>query len=381
MTLQIGIIFGGPSVEHEISILSAMQVLHVMEDGPYKPIPIYISKDLDWYCDDLLFDLENYKHLDRLCAKMKPVHLIYQNQEVQIIRKKKGFLKEAIRIDVMFPIMHGNLGEDGCLQGMLAMMDLPFVGSETLGAAIAQDKWTMKQLFAYHHIPSLPCIGVSRFMNQDDWKFKMEEIGYPCIIKPSKLGSSIGIQIANCEAELEQCMREAFMYDHYAIIEPYLKECKEYNIAVLGDESKEVSVIEEVLKLDEILSYEDKYCGSTQTKGMNHTRRIIPAELSEALSEEIKAMAVKAFEVLRLSGVCRIDFLYDTCRKQLYVNEVNTIPGSLAFYLWEESGIPFQHLIMRLIQIAVRKKRRNQTMITSYETNLLADNVNGSKIK
>ena len=378
MTLQVGIIFGGPSVEHEISILSAMQVLHTMENGPYKPIPIYISKQLDWYCDDALFDLDNYKDLKQLCAKMKPVQLIRQRQELMIVRKKKGLLKEYINIDVVLPVIHGNMGEDGCLQGLLSMYGVPFAGSETAAAAIGQDKWLMKQILEANGIAVLKWRGITVFQDAKQWQSCFDAISYPCIIKPAKLGSSIGIQVASSYEEACQSLQKAFQYDTHVVVEPYLKQVREYNISILGDEEKqEASVVEEVMKNDEILSYHDKYEKGSKSKGMAGLNRIVPAELTDALREQMEAMAKNAFVALRLSGVCRIDFLYDG--KQLYINEVNTIPGSLAYYLWEESKVPFRHLIMRLIQIAIRRTRRKDAMITTYDTNILAGNHGGVK--
>lgn len=378
MTLQVGIIFGGPSVEHEISILSAMQVLHTMENGPYKPIPIYISKQLDWYCDDALFDLDNYKDLKQLCAKMKPVQLIRQRQELMIVRKKKGLLKEYINIDVVLPVIHGNMGEDGCLQGLLSMYGVPFAGSETAAAAIGQDKWLMKQILEANGIAVLKWRGITVFQDTKQWQSCFDAIGYPCIIKPAKLGSSIGIQVASSYEEACQSLQTAFQYDTHVVVEPYLKQVREYNISILGDEEKqEASVVEEVMKNDEILSYYDKYEKGSKSKSMAGLNRIVPAELTDALREQMETMAKNAFVALRLSGVCRIDFLYDG--KQLYINEVNTIPGSLAYYLWEESKVPFRHLIMRLIQIAVRRTRRKDAMITTYDTNILAGNHGGVK--
>lgn len=378
MTLQVGIIFGGPSVEHEISILSAMQVLHTMENGPYKPIPIYISKQLDWYCDDALFDLDNYKDLKQLCAKMKPVQLIRQRQELMIVRKKKGLLKEYINIDVVLPVIHGNMGEDGCLQGLLSMYGVPFAGSETAAAAIGQDKWLMKQILEANGIAVLKWRGITVFQDAKQWQSCFDAISYPCIIKPAKLGSSIGIQVASSYEEACQSLQKAFQYDTHVVVEPYLKQVKEYNISILGDEEKqEASVVEEVMKNDEILSYHDKYEKGSKSKGMAGLNRIVPAELTDALREQMETMAKNAFVALRLSGVCRIDFLYDG--KQLYINEVNTIPGSLAYYLWEESKVPFRHLIMRLIQIAIRRTRRKDAMITTYDTNILAGNHGGVK--
>ncbi len=378
MTLQVGIIFGGPSVEHEISILSAMQVLHTMESGPYKPIPIYISKQLDWYCDDALFDLDNYKDLKQLCAKMKPVQLIRQRQELMIVRKKKGLLKEYINIDVVLPVIHGNMGEDGCLQGLFSMYGVPFAGSETAAAAIGQDKWLMKQILEANGIAVLKWRGITVFQDAKQWQSCFDAISYPCIIKPAKLGSSIGIQVASSYEEACQSLQKAFQYDTHVVVEPYLKQVREYNISILGDEEKqEASVVEEVMKNDEILSYHDKYEKGSKSKGMAGLNRIVPAELTDALREQMEAMAKNAFVALRLSGVCRIDFLYDG--KQLYINEVNTIPGSLAYYLWEESKVPFRHLIMRLIQIAIRRTRRKDAMITTYDTNILAGNHGGVK--
>lgn len=381
MKLQLGVMFGGASVEHEISILSAMQAMEHLDASRYDVIPLYVAKDHRMYQSDLLKDLNQFKDLDALCAKLLPVSLCAKGNRV-VIQSHSRFLHKEKPLDLILPIMHGTYGEDGTVQGYLRMLGIPFCGSDLLGACLGQDKIVMKQILAMSGVPVVDWIACNDHDDQTHQLAKVEEtLAYPLIVKPASLGSSVGIHIAKDRSELKEALEDAFQYDHRVIVEHALTDMKEYNCAVLGDDEEVIiSCVEEVLKEDEILSYHDKYEGNGKSKGMVSTSRIIPAPICEQRQKEIEDLALAAFKHLQASGVVRIDFLWDTAKQKLYVNEINTIPGSLSFYLFEPKGIAFSALLDRLIELALQRHRRQANRIYSYSTNVLSSFSGGKKM-
>lgn len=381
MKLRIGVLFGGASVEHEISILSAIQAMDHLDAQRYEVIPIYVAKDHRFFQSDRLRDIENFKDLDALLAKMTPVTL-YAKGNGAVIRNLSGLFAHEREVDLIFPIMHGTYGEDGSVQGFLRMLGIPFVGSEMAGALIGQDKVIMKQLLQENGLPIVDWFALSRSEAQSPTALaKAEALGFPLLVKPANLGSSVGIQVVKDALAWEAALAEAFNYDDHVVIERCISELREYNCAVLGDETQmQVSCVEEVLKADAILSYRDKYEGKGKSKGMVSANRLIPAPCSPQLQEKIEALAQRCFTVLRGSGVARIDFLFDEAENQLYVNEINTIPGSLSFYLFEPKGLSFPQLLDELIRLAIERERRQSQMIYSYPSNVLAAFPGGMKM-
>ncbi len=381
MKLRIGVLFGGASVEHEISILSAMQAMDHLDPDRYEVIPIYVAKDHCFYQDALLRDIKNFKDLDALITKLTPVTL-YAKGNGAAVRKLTGLFNKEREVDLIFPIMHGTYGEDGSVQGYLRMLGIPFVGSDMAGALIGQDKVIMKQLLEGNGLPLVDWFALSRSDAQSETVLpQCEALGFPLIVKPANLGSSVGIQLVKNAEELDDALQEAFLYDDHLVIERCLSELREYNCAVLGDECHmQVSCVEEVLKGDAILSYRDKYEGNGKSKGMVSANRIIPASCSPQRQAEIEALAQKCFSVLRGSGVARIDFLLDEATDQIYVNEINTIPGSLSFYLFEQKGLTFSRLLDELINLAIERQRKQSQMIYSYPSNVLSSYSSGMKM-
>ena len=375
MKWKVAVIFGGQSVEHEISILSAQQVMLALDQEKYEIIPLYIAKDGTMYSDEILKDVANFTDLDALIDKLTPMNLIKKGKVYEISPIKHKFRQKAILVDIALPVIHGTNGEDGTLQGYLELLGIPYCGCRVLGAAIGQDKVIMKQVMDHHHIPTPAWFYVTAYEPINEAVLNQcEELGYPLILKPASLGSSVGIEIVRDKATLLDKLPEVFRYDEKAIIEKLIEPMKEVNCSVIGDLSNaQASQLEEVLKGDEILSYQDKYEGSSKVKGMASASRKLPAELPQTVSEEIQSWAIKTFHALHASGVCRIDFIVDEMNEKVYVNEINTIPGSLAFYLWEASGVSFTELLDRLIELAFDDVRRRDKRIYSYETNLLAN--------
>lgn len=380
MKLQLGILFGGASVEHEISILSALQAMNHLDNTRYEIIPIYAAKDHQLYHSPLLKEIDSFRDLNKLCAGLTPTALYKKGNKV-LLKSNSRFRKD-IPIDLILPIMHGTYGEDGTLQGYLRMLDIPFCACELSAAVLGQDKELMKQVLAAKQLPIVKWFAVEKNQWKDsDLTKQCEEIGWPLIVKPATLGSSVGIHMAKDYEELLSALEDAFQYDKLAIVEHAVTNMREFNCAIFGDEDEaKTSSIEEVLKDDEILSYKDKYEGDGKSKGIVSTNRLIPAQLSEAVQTEIEALALKAFHALRGFGIARIDFLMDNETKKIYINEINTIPGSLSFYLFEPQGIAFAQLLDEYIQLTLKRQRKQAQMIFSYSTNVLSQYSGGTKL-
>lgn len=381
MKLKVGILFGGSSVEHEISILSAMQVMNQLDASRYDIIPIYISKDRKFYQSDALKELKNYKDLEALCQKMTPVS-IYAKENKVWIRSTTRFFQKEQDIDVFFPVMHGTYGEDGSIQGYLRMLDVPFCGSDLVGAVLGQDKGYMKQVLQAEGLPVVEYTIIHHYdYDPDEIAAHCAPLGWPLIVKPASLGSSIGIHIVKDVTQLQEAIVDGFCYDDRIVIEKAITQMREFNCAVLGDEEgAQTSSVEEVLKEDEILSYHDKYEGTGKSKGMVSTSRLIPAPIDETTRATIEALALQTFTSLNASGIARIDFLMDEADGSIYVNEINTIPGSLSFYLFEPVGIGFSQLLDTLIALALKRYRKQHQMIFSYSSNVLSSFSKGNKM-
>lgn len=385
MKIKVGVIFGGETVEHEVSIISAVQAMANIDTNKYDIVPIYISKDRVWYTGKMLTDIEIYKDMDLLKRYAKKVSLCKKDGCFYLINTHGLFRRNIAEIDVAFPIVHGINVEDGTLQGYLDSIGIPYVGSRVLGAALGQDKVVMKQIFEQENIPVVPYVWFfdSEYLtNKEEINKKISKLGFPVIVKPANLGSSIGISIANNLEELEECIDDAINYDIKIVVEKVIENMTEVNCSVLGNyQNQNVSVLEEVMGNDEFLTYQDKYLGSSKmkgSKGMASTNRIIPARISEDLTTSIKETSKKVFRVLNLSGVCRIDYLIDKKKNKFYVNEPNTIPGSLSFYLWEPIGKKYNELLDEMINIAVKDYKNRSRKTYSFDSNIL-NNCNGLK--
>ena len=397
MKLNIAVFFGGESVEHEVSIISAHQAIEALDKNKYNVIPVYVSKERKLYVSDLLKDMSNYKDLKHLISQCTQVSITSEDNRV-VIRPVKPSLfgpKELGTIDVAIPVMHGTNGEDGTIQGFFEMLKVPYAGCDLYGAAIGQDKVLQKNVLNDNNLPITNWFwvyGAERDTRQSEILDKVHRLIYPVIIKPARTGSSVGISIAHNDEEYLACFDEARQYDEKIITEKVVKPMREINCSVVGDSySCVASVLEEVSSVsqDELLSFSDKYLGggkstkSEGSKGMASTARIVPAPLTDEQTRLIQQLAKETFRVLGTSGVCRIDFLMDADTKKVYVNEINTIPGSLAFYLWQAAGVSFSELMDKLVELALDRERRRSKMTFSYETNILsnfsASSAKGSK--
>lgn len=389
MKTRVGVFFGGKSVEHEVSVISGLQAYNSFNRDKYMPIPIYITKDNEFYTGEAIADIAQYKNIPELLKKSTRVFFIRNNNEVQLVQypvKKFGNSVVAV-IDVAFPVVHGANVEDGSLQGFLRHYNLPLVGCDVMASAVTMDKYVMKTVLKDNGIPVLDCVTMNGKEYQRDEEAALakveKRISYPVIVKPVNLGSSVGIKVAKDRNELVEALEYAFTFGPQVLVERAIMNLREINCAVLGDyEKASASECEEPISSDEILSYEDKYVAGSKTgsEGMRTAKRELPAKISPEKREEIRTLAVKTFQVLNCNGVSRIDFMIDKDTDQVYVNEINPIPGSLAFYLWEALGKPYSELLDDMIKLALKREREEKSLVTSFESNILQNaNLSGAK--
>lgn len=385
MKIKVGVIFGGETVEHEVSIISAVQAMNSMDTEKYDIIPIYIAKNRTWYTGAMLNDIEIYRDFEDLKRYAKKVSLCKRDNHFYLVNTSGLIRHDVAELDIAFPIVHGNNAEDGSLQGLLDSIGIPYVGSRVLGSALGQDKVIMKQIFESTKIPCVKYIWFfdSEYVNDSEKiKKEIQKLGYPVIVKPATLGSSVGITYVKKENEIEEALLDAMKYDTKVVVEKAVENLVEVNCSVLGNyEEQHVGEIEEVMSAEEFLTYQDKYLGNNKggkSKGMASTNRIIPARISKELYQEVQDLSKKVFRILNLSGVCRIDFLINKKTGDIYVNEPNTIPGSLSFYLWEPIGKKYSELLDDLINLAIKDYKKRSKKVYSFETNIL-QNFNGLK--
>lgn len=381
MNKQIIIVaFGGASPEHEVSVLTAMQAMSALEESTYKTVPLYISKSGIWYTGDILRDLKNYEHLQKLTHKANQCSFAQQSDGKPILRSTRtGFFSspEEIPIYTVLTAFHGSNGENGAFQGVCETFNIPYTGSGVMASSVGMDKVTTKKICRAEHIPVVD--GVDFF--ETDWVDdqetiikNIEEMAYPVVIKPVHLGSSIGVEVVKSKDDLIRAIETGFRYDAQILVEKAVAPLTEINCSVLGSpQSCEVSVCERPVGIKEILSFEDKYQRENSSgKGMASADRVIPADIDKELAEKIRGTAKKVFKTLHASGLARLDFLVHAETNEYYFNEINTIPGSFSFYLWRESGLQFNELLIKLIEIAIEQHQQKNGRIQSYETNLLS---------
>jgi len=387
MKIKLGVIFGGVTVEHEVSIITAIQAMNNIDTVKYDIVPIYITKDGIWYSGAMLKDIKIYNDMDLL--KRYANEVVLYKKENRFILQSKGFIKkEVTELDICLPIMHGTNGEDGSLQGYLETVGIPYCESGLYASVVGQDKVFMKQVWKDSGVPIVKYdwfYDIDYEMNPDKIVERLEKLGYPMIVKPARLGSSVGINVAHDNQGLRDAISDAINYDSKILVEEMVQNLVEVNISVLGNYRKQkLSVIEEVGSDSDFLTYEDKYVGGGKTKGgakgIVNTKRIIPARISEELQEKVNTIAKKAFKSLGSSGVSRIDFLIDKENNKVYANEINSIPGSLSFYLWEKTDKDYQELLDEVITIAIRDYKDKMNKTRSFDTNILK-NFNGNSVK
>jgi D-alanine-D-alanine ligase len=388
--LRIGVFFGSRSVEHEVSVITAQQAMAAMPAGRMVPVPVYIAKSGAWYTGHQLLQLERYRDIDRLIAASTRVTMRPEpgiGGELIEVDGRRGLLggssRTAARFDVAMPLVHGSNGEDGTLQGVFELAGIAYCGCDVASAAVSMDKRLARTALRGAGLPVLDDVAVARarwLEHADDVCAALEHHpGYPMYVKPRRLGSSIGVARVVDRAQLEAALDTAFRYDTSILAEPAQDGSIEINCSVLGQgDDLQVSVCEQPVSSG-TLSYADKYLSGAKGKGgakapaggMKSTQRLIPAPIADGLTARIQQAATSAFRAIGAAGVARVDFLVSPERDSFVVNELNTLPGSLSFYLWEASGVHFDDLLSRLVDMAIQRHREQQETTSSIETWLL----------
>ena len=387
MKIKLGVIFGGETVEHEVSIISAIQAMNKIDQEKYEIIPIYITKDREWYTGDMLKDIEFYQDLSLIKRYTENV-VLYSHNGSFVLQKKNGLFKKIVKeLDIVFPIVHGTNVEDGVLQGYLQSIGIPFVGPNVYASVVGQDKAFMKDIWKNAGLPMTNYVWFydADYKRDSDEVIKLvSKLKYPVIVKPATTGSSVGINVCDNEEALIEAIDEALQYDQKIVVEEVVRNLKEVNIAVMGNyEHQKVSEIEEVLSGNKFLTFTDKYIGGGKgklkgskgsvktSKGMASANRKLPADISKDLRSQVEEIAVKAFKTLGTSGNSRIDFLIDEKNNKVYVNEINSIPGSLAFYLWDAKDIDFTSVLDEMINIGIKDFKKRTSKTHSFDSNIL----------
>ncbi len=394
MKTTIGVFYGCRSVEHEVSIISAVQAMNSIKKEKYDVVPVYVAKDGIMYTGADLFTIENYRDLPKLLKNCHQVTFIKTGEGVSLHYLKNGVFskKKDVKIDLAFPIVHGTNCEDGTMAGYFEFLGLPYISCDIISAAVGMDKSVFKDVLMGAGLPTLPCYTFRArqyLINKEKTANEIEEkIGFPLIIKPVNLGSSVGISKVKSKEELVNAIDLAVSFGDKILAEKAISSLREINCSVLGDaDDCMASVCEEPFMQDEILSYKDKYLGGSKgskqqgsSKGMASLGRKIPADISAEKSEEIREISCKIFKAIGASGVVRIDYLMDTSdNDKIYANEINTIPGSLAFYLWEATGLKYTDMIDKLADIAFKRQRNRDNLTFTIDTNILSGVSFGSK--
>ena len=386
---NIGVIYGSRTCEHDVSIISALQAAQALDIKNYNITYIYIGREGTWYTGEALADVKFYEHFD--AAKLTRVLPAGENGKLVLYHlpeKKKlfgGAAAERVAVlDVVMPVLHGLNGEDGTLQGMLELFDVPYTSAGVMGSAVGMDKITMKLLFKGCGFPVIEGVWFDRGRWSRERDGVMDEcedkLGFPLIVKPANLGSSIGINIAHDRNQLEDAIETAAAYDHRILVEKAVSPLREVNCSVLGyGDHVETSELEMPVTQEEFLTFRGKYmCNAKGAGGMASQVRLIPAPISEQAAQTVRDLAVRAFRAMDLKGVVRIDFILDE-NENVFINEANTIPGSLAFYLWEPKGVSFSALLDGMVECAFSAWADRKASVFSHDSTLLANIVHGSK--
>jgi D-alanine-D-alanine ligase len=365
--IRVGVVFGGRSGEHEVSLMSARSVMRHLDKDKYETVPLGVTREGRWLATG-----DPMKELQARAEEARPKLKEPESPARDLVRQRRelvpGVEKTGIpHVDVVFPVLHGPYGEDGTVQGLLELADIPYVGAGVLGSALAMDKATMKAVFRAEGLPIADHVLVMRW----DWEENPtevvqrveERIGYPCFVKPANLGSSVGISKVHQATELPAALDLAARYDRKMLVEQAIN-AREIECSVLGNDHPIASLPGEVVPRREFYDYVAKYFDE-------ETELIIPADLSPQKASEVQELAVRAFVALDLAGMARADFFLDRDTETVYVNELNSIPGfthvSMYPKLWEASGIPYPQLLDRLIQLALERHRDRSRISASHE--------------
>jgi D-alanine-D-alanine ligase len=361
--IRIGVIFGGRSSEHQVSLVSAASVMHALPPDKYEVVPIGITPDGRWISSASVLGLMKEGGV----PATQPEHTLLPEPGRQGLIGASSGVSDPIRLDVIFPVLHGTFGEDGTMQGLLELADIPYVGAGVLGSAVGMDKIVQKQLFEQAAIP-VPryCWFYSSAVKEAPGKAVAaveRRLRYPVFVKPANTGSSVGISKAHDRKELRRAFEDAVQYDRKVIVERGIRDVREIEVSVLGNDDPEASVPGEIIPSNEFYDYDAKYVDGKSTA-------VIPARIPRASSQKVREYAVRAYRAIDCAGMARADFLMARRTGRIYLNELNTIPGftAISMYpkLWEASGLSYPDLLDRLIQLAIERHRQTRALRRTY---------------
>lgn len=378
--INLAVLFGSRTAEHDVSIVSGLQLLENVDEAKYNTFPVYISRKGEWFVGEPLRDIKTFRDFSPELKGITRVYLPASPGVGGLIALRQGGLfkkqsDEIISIDCAILAFHGMHGEDGTIQGLFELCDIPYSSVGVTGSGVGMDKIIMKAVFDSMGLPVLP----SKYCYRSRWLSdkeavldEMEAIGYPLYVKPANLGSSIGIGRADDRAGLAKAIDVAASYDRRVLVEKGISNRREINCAGLGYGNDCLpSVCEQPISLNDILTFEDKYTSGSKSKGMSTLSRQIPAPISDDMTRRIQDMTKDIFKMLECKGVVRIDYMIDEDDGEVYVNEINTIPGSFAFYLYEPLGIPYKELIDKLVECAFMAFSEKKASVFAFDSELL----------
>ncbi len=381
--MTIGVFFGSRSPEHDVSIITGEFIISGLKKLNYDVMPVYLDKQGRWFLDERLSKLSFFKD-DNNLEKLKSWYLDLEKSQGKMVFKQKGLFGREIKIDLAFPAFHGQNGEDGTMQGIFELCNLPYVGCDVASSAVAMDKVLTKEFYKAHGIATTEFFSFSNgdwAEDQENIMKKIQDLKYPLFVKPARLGSSIGITKAKNKEELGQAIEVALHYENKILVEEGVEDLMDVTCAVLGNDKPKPSVLQESLFSDELFSYEDKYLeeGGAQL-GNAEDKLKIPASLDEETTKKTQELAVKIFKLLGCAGTARIDFLYDKKNSIMYANEINTLPGTLYHHLWKKSGVEFSELLKKLIGLAQKKYAQKKNLTSNFDSKIL-EQANSIKLK
>lgn len=381
----IAVIFGGKSAEHDVSIITAHTPIidSLIASQKFDVWPIYVAKDGSWYCDKKMNDMAFFKS-DGWEEEIQGWKKVEFSFDGGLTIKWPGLFGASQKMDVVFPSMHGTYGEDGSLMGLLRMAGVPFVGCDIFASAVSMDKALTKQVIAADGMPVVPYIWFTRAdwaARAPEFRERMKELSWPLFVKPVHLGSSIGITKAKNEKELENAIEVALHYDEKVLVEEGVDPLIEITLPIMGNDEPRTAECEQPLNKTEFFDFQDKYLsgGKKGSGGVNRSYSDIPAKIGEPMTKEIKELGVRVYKTLGCTGIARVDFLVNADTKKVYVNEVNTLPGSLYHHNWKVAGVSNMELVLGLVRLAEDRFEMQKNTTYTFTSNILKSVGGGKK--
>jgi len=374
----IGVFFGSRSPEHDVSIITGEFIISGLKGLGFPVVPVYIGKEGEWYIADALASLSYFtsQKQDIATSGFERYYLDLQQSRGKLVLRQKRMFGKSIAIDIAFPALHGSYGEDGAIQGLFEMFDVPYVGCDVSSSAIAMDKVLTKHFYQALGIPTTKFISFT----SDEWREKKNnihkqimELPWPVFVKPARLGSSIGIKKVKDENDLGLAIEVSLRYDTKTLVEESVENLMDVTCCIIGNENPAASLLQESVFDSDLFDYEEKYLkkGGTQL-GKAAQNIVIPARLDEDTTRSIMNSAIKIYQELGCSGIARVDFLYNKKTREWFANEINPLPGTLYHHLWKKSGVPFNELLTRLISFAKERHEARRAIIYTFASSLLA---------